>query len=593
MRDDKDFILVPEEAWNKLMGWYGLTKGQEPVGRKVITEGYYQKQLKIEIYPVQLKLCQNKDLEHPVSRPFSRADTIDDLEKEMRRTFNIAENKEVRLWNRYTTNTYEQLTSPEKTLQDAGLYQGQIEKCQMVIYFLQVIVIEVKNDNGTWPIQAKRSGNSYNSSSSSYDSGYSGGYSYQERPSRSDIQPSLISEKQPLSCITEQVAEELSPAQQVETLTEILTKLESRVVTSRKNIVNVHRDNVLDGGFRAFGRNSFDMWCELHVRFSGEDGVDAGGPQREFMRLAIKAIKELPIFNGPDNAKILVYDQKCLTEGTYYKAGQMLAYFIVHRGPCPNFISPTLYSALAEGIAAMQPTPDEILDDDLREQVKLIADASSEKYFKTAVFKAVELINRTGCTNLTLQFTPEKQTTLVKSLTKFVVCERILIPFEQFENGLQTMGLVDEIKKNKQQWREVFVSSTKPLHALQMDSLFAVKWSAEGSNRKRIEERILVYWRDFLQDLEEGEGGMSLTLKDLLAFTTGADEVPLLGFPYPPQLSFTHPEDLEDEGQLCSAGFPYANMSSMELKIPVLDDYNTFRNNMATAISKRATLTNQ
>ena len=59
----------------------------------------------------------------------------------MRQEFNIAEEKEVRLWNRYMTNMYEQLNKKENTLQDAGLYSGQI------------VVLEQKNDDGTWPRQ--------------------------------------------------------------------------------------------------------------------------------------------------------------------------------------------------------------------------------------------------------------------------------------------------------------------------------------------------------------------------------------------------------------------------------------------------------
>ncbi|KAL3889963.1 hypothetical protein ACJMK2_002277 [Sinanodonta woodiana] len=111
--------------------------------------------------------------------------------------------------------------------------------------------------------------------------------------------------------------------------------------------------------------------------------------------------------------------------------------------------------------------------------------------------------------------------------------------------------------------------------------MFDVKWSTEGSNWKRIEERILVYWRDFLQDLE----GSSCF------FTTGADEVPALGFNFPLQLSFIHPEDLQTK--CCTAGFPYANTCAMELKIPVVNDYNTFQRNMAAAISMTVTFTNQ
>ena len=59
----------------------------------------------------------------------------------MRQEFNIADEKEVRLWNRYMTNMYEQLNKKENTLQDAGLYSGQ------------VVVVEQKNEDGTWPRQ--------------------------------------------------------------------------------------------------------------------------------------------------------------------------------------------------------------------------------------------------------------------------------------------------------------------------------------------------------------------------------------------------------------------------------------------------------
>lgn len=36
--DELDYILVPTEGWNKLVSWYGLTEGQEPIARKV---GFY------------------------------------------------------------------------------------------------------------------------------------------------------------------------------------------------------------------------------------------------------------------------------------------------------------------------------------------------------------------------------------------------------------------------------------------------------------------------------------------------------------------------------------------------------------------------
>ncbi|KAL3861775.1 hypothetical protein ACJMK2_007796, partial [Sinanodonta woodiana] len=52
----------------------------------------------------------------------------------------------------------------------------------------------------------------------------------------------------------------------------------------------------------------------------------------------------------------------------------------------------------------------------------------------------------------------------------------------------------------------------------------------------------------------EGQGELFVTLNDLLAFTTGADEVPAHGFNFPLQLSFIRPEDLNDVAKCCTAG---------------------------------------
>ncbi|KAH9512955.1 Ubiquitin carboxyl-terminal hydrolase 15, partial [Bulinus truncatus] len=160
--DDLDYVLLPSEAYAKLASWYGVTPGQEPIVRKVIEQGMFVKHCKVEVYLMELKLCENSDTATVVTHAFSRADTIATIEQEMRRIFSIPEEKEVRLWNRYMSNTYELLSKKEVTLQDAGLYQGQ------------VIVVEVKNDDGNWPRQAKSASTYSSNYSSPRGSGYSG-----------------------------------------------------------------------------------------------------------------------------------------------------------------------------------------------------------------------------------------------------------------------------------------------------------------------------------------------------------------------------------------------------------------------------------
>uniref|UniRef100_A0A8B9BQ93 Ubiquitin carboxyl-terminal hydrolase n=1 Tax=Anser brachyrhynchus TaxID=132585 RepID=A0A8B9BQ93_9AVES len=149
--DELDYVLVPTEAWNKLVAWYGCIGGQRPIVRKVVEYGLFVKHCKVEVYLLELKLCESSDPDNVISCHFSKADTVATIEKEMRKLFNIPAEKETRLWNRYMSNTFEQLSKLDSTVQDAGLYHGQI------------VLIEVKNEDDTWPRQG--SGfvcNSYN-----------------------------------------------------------------------------------------------------------------------------------------------------------------------------------------------------------------------------------------------------------------------------------------------------------------------------------------------------------------------------------------------------------------------------------------------
>ncbi|XP_006873671.1 PREDICTED: ubiquitin carboxyl-terminal hydrolase 4 isoform X3 [Chrysochloris asiatica] len=166
--DELDYVLVPTEAWNKLLNWYGCIEGQQPIVRKVVEHGLFVKHCKVEVYLLELKLCENSDPTNVLSCHFSKADTIATIEKEMRKLFNIPAERETRLWNKYMSNTYEQLSKLDNTVQDAGLYQGQ------------VLVIEPQNEDGTWPRQTLPSNGS----------GFSASYNCQESPS-SHIHPGL------------------------------------------------------------------------------------------------------------------------------------------------------------------------------------------------------------------------------------------------------------------------------------------------------------------------------------------------------------------------------------------------------------------
>ena len=137
--EELDYWLLPEKAWQSLVEWYGIMDKQEPIARKVIELGMYVKQLKVEVYLTDLNLCIQSDIDNVITCQFSRVEKLINIEKKMRQLFNVPDRKQVRLWNKYMSNTYEHLRDLESTVQDAGLYQGQL------------ILIERQNNNGSWP----------------------------------------------------------------------------------------------------------------------------------------------------------------------------------------------------------------------------------------------------------------------------------------------------------------------------------------------------------------------------------------------------------------------------------------------------------
>nr|XP_058931142.1 ubiquitin carboxyl-terminal hydrolase 4 isoform X6 [Kogia breviceps] len=74
--DELDYVLVPAEAWNKLLNWYGCVEGQQPIVRKVVEHGLFVKHCKVEVYLLELKLCENSDPTNVLSCHFSKSDTI-------------------------------------------------------------------------------------------------------------------------------------------------------------------------------------------------------------------------------------------------------------------------------------------------------------------------------------------------------------------------------------------------------------------------------------------------------------------------------------------------------------------------------------
>ncbi|XP_038131559.1 uncharacterized protein LOC119776962 [Cyprinodon tularosa] len=151
------------------------------------------------------------------------------------------------------------------------------------------------------------------------------------------------------------------------TLPEIVANLSLSIDHKRVSRFNISRADVWEGAVRGFKRSTYSESCDMLVRFTDdagvyEEGIDTGGPRREFLSLLMKCLKDRPIFDGPEGHRFLVYNANAVREDEYFLAGKMIAVSVVHGGPGPHFLSEDLVHYLA-GQPSFQPTVKLVTDE--------------------------------------------------------------------------------------------------------------------------------------------------------------------------------------------------------------------------------------
>ncbi|XP_054464625.1 G2/M phase-specific E3 ubiquitin-protein ligase-like [Anoplopoma fimbria] len=361
---------------------------------------------------------------------------------------------------------------------------------------------------------------------------------------------------------------------------EVLLNLASQISSNQRCRFNINRSSVLDGAIRGFKRLSYNPASQMCVKFSDdlgmdEEAVDLGGPRREFLRLLMEALALSPMFEGRDSKLSLALDSTALREDRYFIAGQAIAVSLVHGGPPPGFLAPTLYSSVVVGNSSIKPVLEDIADADLYEKVKKVSECSSLDDLLHTTEPLQDYLANAGC--LRPLKCIEDRDLLVQDITMFQVVHRVAGAFERFKEGLKVLGVLDAIRMHPESFRPLMCHEPTALTADLMDHLFHIRLSEVGSNKRRTEELVVPFWRDYLQDVEEQEGPSKLG--KILAFATGASVVPPVGFSPQPSIDFLHEHSSSPKQRL-----PMANTCINCLKLPLLDTYEAFRESMDFAI---------
>uniref|UniRef100_A0A669CLS7 HECT domain-containing protein n=1 Tax=Oreochromis niloticus TaxID=8128 RepID=A0A669CLS7_ORENI len=202
-----------------------------------------------------------------------------------------------------------------------------------------------------------------------------------------------------------------------------------------------------------------------------------------------------------------------------------------------------------------------------------IKNATTVEDAKAAIEKAEDSLAIVGAwRNIT---TLRQRDALVQSAVDFFVEGRLNVALQQFTEGFNTLGLLQDIRAHPDLFRNLFVEDVEPLKAADLSAVFQVNFSTPGTHKREIESQTICFWRDWLIDVEDGECA-PVTLENVLEFVSGSSSIPPNGFLMQPTIEILP----EDSGKI----FPEANTCNIVLKLPVHKDYQSFKAQMCNAI---------
>ena len=91
---------------------------------------------------------------------------------------------------------------------------------------------------------------------------------------------------------------------------------------------------------------------------------------------------------------------------------------------------------------------------------------------------------------------------LVRELCYFFVIDKARTAIEKFKEGLNTLDVLDMLKRHPSIFRPYFCYGPIKLTAQSVDDIFKPLFSEEGTRMREREELLVMHWRDYLQDCE-------------------------------------------------------------------------------------------
>uniref|UniRef100_A0A3Q3AKH1 G2/M-phase specific E3 ubiquitin protein ligase n=1 Tax=Kryptolebias marmoratus TaxID=37003 RepID=A0A3Q3AKH1_KRYMA len=297
----------------------------------------------------------------------------------------------------------------------------------------------------------------------------------------------------------------------------------------------------LSAGLDLVRRTDFDPTHALSVRFKDEQHTAFSSSHEDasrkyFLKLLVQQIQDSVVFEGPNGSKYLTLDSQALRDDLYFDIGCLLALSLVYGGPRVGFFSHALYQCLFNYPANCPLN---------------ITAAASWEYLELA-----------GCNRPISSL--EDREALVEDL---ITCRCVLL-FLSDTRRKEEFDLL-QVQLFPSVFFSVFCQAAENVTAQTLSCLFTV--TAAGNTLPS----------------SSSVGKSSITLQDIVRFSTGAGELPAHGLVPSPSVSFLHgpTEEPRDEGL-----FPQSKPESNTLLLPVTSSYKAFKSSMEHAISHHSHL---
>lgn len=159
-------------------------------------------------------------------------------------------------------------------------------------------------------------------------------------------------------------------------LSEIIANHATAVLnnTDDVSLICIRRNYLWSDSISQFSKPSFDPTKSIRVIFNGEEGVDGGGPRKEYFRLLCLAIRdESGLFFSKGRMVNFTTSVVHYIQRRFYLVGVMIATSILHGGTAFPFFPRVLFDYIASGRMSMACTVNDIVNPDIEaviEEVK-------------------------------------------------------------------------------------------------------------------------------------------------------------------------------------------------------------------------------